>query len=140
MLHLTTEERTTLVCTADPDIKMKRGQKTKPYRLLPIGDVVVNGGYPLTFVVRTLNSYEQMEVATEINENPGHANSMLSALKHAVVEVRGETKEGSGEKFAEADPEKVIEILKRVPSSVLSLLSLWITEKSWGSDPLVGKK
>jgi len=70
MLHLTTEDRTTLVCTADPDIKMKRGQKVKPYRLLPIDDVVVNGGYPLTFVVRTLNSYEQMEVASEINETP----------------------------------------------------------------------
>jgi len=65
---------------------------------------------------------------------------MLSSLRLAVVEVGGETKAGSGEKFHESDPEKVKEILKRVPSSVLSLLTLWITEKSWGADPLVGKK
>tara|TARA_R110000824_G_scaffold270393_1_gene458856 strand:+ start:15785 stop:16195 length:411 start_codon:yes stop_codon:yes gene_type:complete len=136
MLHLSTEERWTLVCTADPDIKVK---KRTPHRLVPINDVVVNGGVPLQFVVRTLNSREQMRVASVIASSPNSVDSMLAAVDLAVMEVKG-VDESTGKKFHETEEDKVLAVLDRVPSSILSLLGLWVTEKSWGTDPLVGKK
>ena len=129
MIPLSTEEREELVCTADDDIKVKR---KKPFRMIPMREVEVNGGVPLSFVVRTLNTREQMRVAS-MASGDSPVEPMLAAIDLGVLEVRGEG-------FHETDPDKVRDVMKRVPSSIVSLLGAWITEKSWGQDPLVNRK
>jgi len=135
MIPLSTEERVTLVCTADDDVKVKR---KKPFRMVPIQEAEINGGVPLSFVVRTLNSREQMRVAGMVSEGAG-LDTILAALDLGVLEIAG-IDEKTGKKFHESDPVAVQELLKAVPSSVQSLVGAWITENSWGNDPLVKKK
>lgn len=129
MIKLSTEERTELVCTADEDVKIK---KRKPLRMVPVAEVEINGGIPLSFVVRTLNSREQLTVASMVS---GHDNvsPMLASLDLAVLEIKGEG-------FHHKDRDKVSETLKRVPPSVLSALGEWVIDQSWGADPLSKQK
>ena len=135
MIPLSTEERVTLVCTADDDVKVKR---KKPYRMVPIQEAEINGGVPLSFVVRTLNSREQMRFLGMI-QGGDVTETTIAALDIGVLEVAGINEE-TGKKFHASDPVEVREIMKGVPCSIQTLIGAWITDNSWGNDPLVKKK
>jgi len=143
MIALTTDKLTELVFTADPDVKAK---KQNPHRWVPIEEVKINGGIPLSFKVRALNSFEQLEImssitardvgdndspkqsADNVNQNIDFMTPMLAALKVAVVEAKGDG-------FHEKDPDGVLNVLKHTPPALLTLLGTWVTEHSWGDDP-----
>tara|TARA_R110000824_G_scaffold58984_1_gene158964 strand:- start:64 stop:525 length:462 start_codon:yes stop_codon:yes gene_type:complete len=149
MISLTTDKLTELVFTADPDVKVK---KKMPHRWIPIEEAKINGGVPLSFIVRSLNSFEQLEIMSAIasktvdvsnetkkktknienNPEETHVNfisPMLAALKIAVVEAKGDG-------FHKKESHDVLDILQRTPPTLLTLLGTWVTEHSWGSDPL----
>ena len=148
MITLTTDKVTELVFTKDPDVKVK---KVEPFRWVPIDEVEINGGVPLSFKVRALNSFEQLEIMSQLSspeaqeekpkknrkakqnqnqegEKVDFISPMLAALKVAVVEAKGEG-------FHEKDPDGVLSVLKRTPPALLTLLGTWVTEHSWGADP-----